>query len=402
MKTMPTTPNKACWRQVPVGELCQLQNGSAFKPQDWSTSGVPIIRIQNLNDGTKPFNYWAGPLDDKVPVKSGDVLLAWSGTPGTSFGVHVWGRGPGVLNQHIFRVDFSTSAIIPEWFLYAVNHQLDFLISKAHGGVGLRHVRKAEVEALRIPLPSVEEQRRIVAKLNEQMAAVERARAAAEEQAATAKSIPRVLFLQAFARSAARAWKSRPLSDLCDFRPARSLASDGDAEVCAVTTACLSEIGFNHAGVKTARMWQSDVKICRVEPGEVLIARSNTPELVGRVAAYKGGSNDVVATDLTIRIWPRDALASDFLAGYLTSLYLSGYWKERAGGASGSMKKITRTQLLVVPCPVPPLVEQRKLVKYVLFVLRATKSLNHAVTDQLQVLDRLPESILSASVLGRS
>ena len=59
------------------GSVCHLVNGKAFKPTDWSGAGVPIIRIQNLNGPDKPFNYWAGALDNQVLVKTGDLLLAW-------------------------------------------------------------------------------------------------------------------------------------------------------------------------------------------------------------------------------------------------------------------------------------------------------------------------------------
>jgi type I restriction enzyme S subunit len=103
-------------------------NGKAFKASDWSTTGVPIIRIQNLNGPDKPFNYWAGSLDDQVRVKSGDLLFAWSGTPGTSFGAHLWRGGESILNQHIFRCDIDVNAITPEWARFVVNTQLDRLI----------------------------------------------------------------------------------------------------------------------------------------------------------------------------------------------------------------------------------------------------------------------------------
>jgi len=112
------------WRWVRIGELCRLVNGDAYRESDWSTTGVPIIRIQNLNDGSKPFNYWAGSLQDRVVVESGNVLLAWSGTPGTSFGVHLWKGTKGVLNQHIFRVDIESNDVLPDWLVIAVNHQL--------------------------------------------------------------------------------------------------------------------------------------------------------------------------------------------------------------------------------------------------------------------------------------
>jgi type I restriction enzyme, S subunit len=152
---------------VKVGDICDLVNGKAFKPEDWSTEGEPIIRIQNLNDAEKPFNYWNGPLDRQVLVKTGDVLLAWSGTPGTSFGAHIWSGPSGVLNQHIFRVDIDRRCITREWCVLAINHKLNTLIDQAHGGVGLKHVTRGMVDSLEIPLPPLGEQRRIAAILDQ-------------------------------------------------------------------------------------------------------------------------------------------------------------------------------------------------------------------------------------------
>jgi type I restriction enzyme S subunit len=116
------------WRKVTLGEICNLVNGKAYNAADWSTEGLPIIRIQNLNDPAKPFNYWNGSTEKEVLVEDGDILLAWSGTPGTSFGAHIWRRGQGVLNQHIFRVDTNRELVTTEWAVTCINHQLHRLI----------------------------------------------------------------------------------------------------------------------------------------------------------------------------------------------------------------------------------------------------------------------------------
>ena len=186
------------WPNVRLRDLCILVNGKAFKPSDWSTSGKPIIRIQNLNDATKPFNYWDGSLEKQVIVNPGAVLLAWSGTPGTSFGAHIWNREDGVLNQHIFRVDFTRPDISPQWFTYSVNQRLDVLIHQAHGGVGLRHVKKSQVEALEIPLPPLSEQKRIVAIFNDRMADITRACTAIREKLETINQLPSAILRKAF------------------------------------------------------------------------------------------------------------------------------------------------------------------------------------------------------------
>ena len=143
------------WHKFALGELCELVNGAPFKPSDWDGSGLPIIRIQNLNDSTKTFNYTSKQLPEKFRVRRGDVLLSWSGTPGTSFGCFRWSGPEGWLNQHIFNVKVKPG-LDGEFFIQSVKVRLDELIARAHGGVGLQHVTKGvlnSVEMLVAPLP---------------------------------------------------------------------------------------------------------------------------------------------------------------------------------------------------------------------------------------------------------
>ena len=209
-------------------------------------------------------------------------------------------------------------------------------LNKAAAVPGLN---RQDVYALEIPLPPLPEQKRIAGILNEQMATVARARAATEAQLKAAKALPAAYLREVFNSPGAQTWPRKRLGDVGHLLPSKSISTDGDVEVCAITTACLSETGFQPSGVKKARMWARDVSECFVSAGEILIARSNTPDLVGRSVMYDGSVKDAVASDLTIRILPNDMMKSAFLAGYLSFLYVNGYWKEKAGGASGSMKK---------------------------------------------------------------
>lgn len=153
------------WTYAAIGELCTLINGRAFKPSDWTNTGLPIIRIQNLNNPDAKFNHFLGNVEPKFIVDNGELLFAWSGTPGTSFGAHIWTGERAVLNQHIFRVLFDETVIDKNFFKIAINQKLQELIDKAHGGVGLRHVTKGKFEQTEILLPSFNEQRGIVAKI---------------------------------------------------------------------------------------------------------------------------------------------------------------------------------------------------------------------------------------------
>ena len=154
------------WEWVRVRNCTELFNGRAFKPSDWTITGLPIVRIQNLNDEKAPFNYYDKLVDNDVHLYGGELLFAWSGTPGTSFGAHIWRDQEAVLNQHIFKLLFDETAIFKPYYMYALNQRVGNLIKAAHGSAGLQHVTRGVFESTLIPLPPFAEQIRIVEKLN--------------------------------------------------------------------------------------------------------------------------------------------------------------------------------------------------------------------------------------------
>ena len=44
------------WEWVSLGNVADYINGRAFKLSDWSENGLPIIRIQNLNNPNSEYN----------------------------------------------------------------------------------------------------------------------------------------------------------------------------------------------------------------------------------------------------------------------------------------------------------------------------------------------------------
>lgn len=163
----PLPPN---WQWIRLGSALEMINGRAFKPSDWLPTGLPIVRIQNLNNEAASFNYCdPATVDPRHFIDSGDFLISWSGTPGTSFGAFIWRRGPAALNQHIFRCELIADVFSPEFLRLAINSQLNVLISRAQGGVGLQHVTKGALESLVLLLPPRAEQARIVVRVDELM-----------------------------------------------------------------------------------------------------------------------------------------------------------------------------------------------------------------------------------------
>ena len=237
---------KQHWQSEPIGSLCQLINGRAFKPSDWTQHGLPIVRIQNLNDETKPFNYYDGEIRSKYLVEDGDVLLSWSGTPGTSFGCFVWTRGQAILNQHIFKVLVDTTKMLKEFFVHAVNSRLDEMISLAHGGVGLRHITKKKLERIELPVPPLSEQRRIVGKIQEAFKRVREIQKLRRGSLAEAAVLEGALFVDSILEFAKDAnVPVVPISDVAEVNPRRDSrlrSLDEDLEVTFVPMAAVDEV----------------------------------------------------------------------------------------------------------------------------------------------------------------
>ena len=157
------------WERVKLGEVCNFQNGRAFKKTEWSESGLPIIRIQNLQNKITDHNFYAGEYDERIFVANGDLLLSWSGTVKP----FVWCHGDALLNQHVFKVSVSTK-LHKGYAFYLFQNILDE-ISKQKVGIGLQHITKKTFENFPITLPPLTEQQRIVAKLDAAFAEIDEA-----------------------------------------------------------------------------------------------------------------------------------------------------------------------------------------------------------------------------------
>jgi type I restriction enzyme S subunit len=153
------------WEATTVGELGEFSGGNGFRPPDWSSAGLPIIRIQNLN-GSQDFHYFAGKPDLDWLVEPGELLFAWAGSRGASFGPCIWPGPQGVLNQHIHRIKPFPS-IRKRFFFYLLQIITQEVEKKAHGFKDtLVHLRKAELTNWPVALPWITEQDMIVASLD--------------------------------------------------------------------------------------------------------------------------------------------------------------------------------------------------------------------------------------------
>ena len=142
-------------KYVRLGELASYINGYAFKPDDWSLTGLPIVRIQNLTGTNEEFNYYDGEYPSQVEINNGDVLISWS----ASLGVYLWNGGKAILNQHIFKVDFNKLPVNKAYFMVAVSQKLAEMVDKTHGAT-MKHIVKKDFDNTLVAYPKEEDQHR--------------------------------------------------------------------------------------------------------------------------------------------------------------------------------------------------------------------------------------------------
>lgn len=312
---------------VPVGELCSLVNGRAFKPTEWGASGLPIIRIQNLNDETRVFNYYDGPYDKKHEVNPGDLLFSWSGTPGTSFGAFFWSRQTGVLNQHIFNVHVDRSRVEKRYFRYALNHRLIDIIGQAHGGVGLKHITKGKLEAIGIPLPPLSEQKRI-ADILDKADAIRRKRQEASDEFGL---LTAAAFNDMFSKKMTTAQWSDLSEYLVELRYGTSNKSgDGGYTTLRIPNIVRSIIDLSD--LKTVDVSESEFEKLRLIEGDVLFVRTNgNPDYVGRCAVFNAEQFDVAGHAASEIIYASYLIRARLQSDRLRPVFLQSLLQTAAG-----------------------------------------------------------------------
>ena len=169
------------WEKSSMKYIGSYINGYAFKPDDWSSKGLPIIRIQDLTGSNEDPNYYEGQLNLKYLIKPNDILISWAAT----LDAFVWKGPEGWLNQHIFKALPNNVLVTTGFFLWLVKIGMLNMNNENKHGIVMQHVTAAVFNNFRVPLPPKQEQQRIAdfldAKCAEIDSILEKTRASIEE-----------------------------------------------------------------------------------------------------------------------------------------------------------------------------------------------------------------------------
>lgn len=146
-------------------ELATWKNGLAFKKIHFSETGIPVIKIAELNNGISSTTAYTQQIfSEDVHLKYGDLLFSWSGNPKTSIDIFRFYMKEGWLNQHIFKVTPNTKIVNWDYFYFLMKFLKPYFIKIATNKqtTGLGHVTIADIKRMNLIIPSLEEQKRIM------------------------------------------------------------------------------------------------------------------------------------------------------------------------------------------------------------------------------------------------
>ena len=145
------------WGTSKMRYIGQYINGYAFKPDDWSSEGKRIIRIQDLTGTNNNPNYYAGQLPDKYNVTAGDILVSWAAT----LDAFIWNNEDAWLNQHIFKAICFPKVMDKNFFFWVLKEAMENMNNDNKHGIVMQHITLSVFSNFTIPLPPKLVQRRI-------------------------------------------------------------------------------------------------------------------------------------------------------------------------------------------------------------------------------------------------
>jgi type I restriction enzyme S subunit len=390
------------WAESTLGEIGEYLNGRGFKKAEWRETGWPIIRIQNLTGTNNAFNYFNGEPHENYVARAGDILVSWAAT----LDVFVWNGPEAVVNQHIFKV---CSYINNDFHRYLLLSVLEDLRRETHGS-GMVHITKARFERTPVRLPSLNEQERIVAAIEEQLSRLD-AGVAALERARQKLRRMRSAVLQAAV--------SGHLADSFDNHPEWDAVTVGDiAEVSGGITkspkrqpqanpipflrvANVQRNALDLNDVHDIEVFEGELDKLRLKRGDLLVVEGNgSPDQIGRSAIWDGSIDPCVHQNHLIRVRPTVRVLPAYLNLFWNAPSSVAAIRAVASSTSG-LYTLSTGKVRSIPVPLPSLVTQERIVAEVERQLSFVVALDRELVKSWRLGRSLRSSILSTAFSGR-
>ncbi len=400
------------WREVRLSEVCEFIRGVSFDKSEVSSQPIrdylPILRAGNIGDELDVVNDLVWVPDKKVSaqqrMRPGDIAICMSSGSASIVGKSASLKQPfdgsvgafcGIIRTH---PDVDAD-YIAHWFRSEAF--VDWRDGQARGA-NIQNLRFSQMEAISLQLPPLAEQRRIAALLDEQLAAVGRARSSGRDQVKGAKLLVASYLWQAFSGLLDTDTPLRPVGELAKVQSGYAFKSEW----------------FSSDGIRLLRNanvfqgyidWSDLVRLPedrRSEFSNYELKRGDIVLSLDRPIV----SNGLKVARLSVRDVPSlllqrvgrfrlgDALDPDYLYAFLNSpMFVAAI-----GGHDQSLgvPHISPAQVEAVKLPLPPLEEQRRVAALLSHQLGQVRTVREALDEQLKAIEALPSALLRQAYSG--
>ena len=338
-------------------------------------------------------NYTTQRFEDKYLVHNGDLLFAWS----ASLGAHIWNGEDAWLNQHIFRV-VPNEGIDKKYLYFYLCKIVQELYSKTHGS-GMVHITKAPFMNTAIPVYPLEEQQRIVARIEELFSQLDDAEATLQKTKAQLALYRQAVLKETF--QGKEQWDKYTFNDLLSgMRNAygEKPTDSGDYKILRISAVRpmllnLSDYRMNQSAFTGENL---------IQENDLLFTRYNgSQEYVGVCARVPSLDGDYAYPDKIIRcrLQKPESILAKYLMYYLNSGDARKYIRSKIKTTSGQ-KGIAGGDIKKTIVYIPTEKKQAAIIAYIESRLSLCDSIEHNIHECLVLSTALRQSILNECFNG--
>ncbi|MEM9078777.1 MAG: restriction endonuclease subunit S [Bacteroidota bacterium] len=319
--------------------------------------------------------------------------------------------GFGSSEFHVFR----TAEVLLNIYLFYFIIQESFRRNAQHnmtGAVGLRRVPKNYLISHSFPLPPLPEQRAIVAKIEELFSDLDKGIADLKKAQEQLKVYRQAVLKKAFEGELTNpllkhgtipmGWKKTIIKDVCEnikvgivIKPKQYYSKDGKG-IHAFRSANVKEFRVNDSNwVYFTEKGNNQNPRTKLKTGDVLIVRSGYPGTSCVVPPRFEGAN---AIDILIATPNYSKLSSEYLCAFNNSPLAKGLFNEGSRGVAQKHLNVGVYGKLNIL--VPPLEEQRQIVREIQSRLSVCDQMEQSITESLEKAQALRQSILKKAFDG--
>lgn len=204
-------PSNWCWTYFK--DIFYIENGYAFKKIDYKKEGIPLVRISNIENGIVNINecIYVNKLEkneEKYVIEKGDLLIALSGATTGKNGVYYLDE-IAYLNQRIGNIKIKNKEkVLNEYRNYYIALKNEDILNLAYGGAQ-PNISPKVIEFISIPLSPINEQQRIVNRIESLFTKLDRAKELIENTLAQFEQNKMAILHKAFTGELTVKWRKK-------------------------------------------------------------------------------------------------------------------------------------------------------------------------------------------------